>query len=103
MPSPQQVRGASRAFYIFARARTAVRSMGQKRRAGSARVAAEDEVVEDAAYNILEQNAAAKDGGRFDWGVQARHIGSAALGYFPAITIFFGWPFAMKSVMQGRM
>ncbi|KAE9375249.1 hypothetical protein N431DRAFT_463346 [Stipitochalara longipes BDJ] len=38
-----------------------------------------------------------------DWGKQIRHVGDAAMFYFPAFGIFLGWPLLAEKMTDGHI
>ncbi|KAH8818008.1 hypothetical protein F5882DRAFT_455184 [Hyaloscypha sp. PMI_1271] len=71
-----------RALSIFSRARALVRTMEP---------------------HPFERLPLAQKTAKADWGKQVKHVGDAAMFYFPAFGIFLGWPLLAEKFADGHI
>lgn len=71
-----------RALSIFSRARALVRTMEP---------------------HPFERLPLAQKTAKADWGKQIKHVGDAAMFYFPAFGIFLGWPLLAEKFVDGHI
>jgi len=78
----QSSRAAIRSFSILARARAVARS---------------------AEAHPFERYPTTQKVARADWGKQVRHVGDAAMFYFPFMAVFLTWPIIVGKALDGHM
>jgi len=51
----------------------------------------------------FERYPVTQGGARADWGKQVRHVGDAAMFFFPGMAIFLTWPIVAGKMLDGHM